>query len=79
MQFACLDGRARLTDFGCGVTTSDAGALLFSATDRAIGLVDRFAACFSDGHAAPRVVHGVTTPVGQRVFGIALGYEDPID
>ena len=59
--------------------TSDAGALLLGITDRAIGLVDRFAACFSDGRAADRVVHDVTTLVGQRVFGIALGYEDLID
>ena len=41
--------------------TSDAGALLLGATDRVIGLVDRFAACFSDGRAAGRVVHDVTT------------------
>ena len=49
------------------------------ATDRAIGLVDRFASCFSDGRTASRVVHDVATLVGQRVFGIALGYEDLID
>ena len=48
------------------------------ATDRAIGLVDRFAGCFSDGRTADRVVHDVATLVGQRVFGIALGYEDLI-
>ena len=79
MQFARLDGRAVVADFGGGVMTSDAGALLLGATDRAIGLVDRFAACFSDGRAASRVVHDVSTLVGQRVFGIALGYEDLID
>ena len=79
MQFARLEGRAVVADFGGGVMTSDAGALLLGATDRAIGLVDRFAACFSDGRAASRVVHDVTTLVGQRVFGIALGYEDLID
>ena len=79
MQFARLDGRAVVADFGGGVMTSDAGALLLGATDRAIGLVDRFAACFSDGRAAGRVVHDVATLVGQRVFGIALGYEDLID
>ena len=79
MQFARLDGRAAVADFGGGAMTSDAGALLLGATDRAIGLVDRFAACFSDGRAASRVVHDVATLVGQRVFGIALGYEDPID
>ena len=79
MQFARLDGRDVVADFGGGVMTSDAGALLLGATDRAIGLVDRFAACFSDGRAAGRVVHDVATLVGQRVFGIALGYEDLID
>ena len=79
MQFARLDGRSVVADFGGGVMTSDAGALLLGATDRAIGLVDRFAACFSDGRAAGRVVHDVATLVGQRVFGIALGYEDLID
>ena len=79
MQFARLDGRAVVADFGGGVMTSDAGALLLGATDRAIGLVDRFAACFSDGRAASRVVHDVAALVGQRVFGIALGYEDLID
>ena len=79
MQFARLDGRAVVADFGGGVMTSDAGALLLGATDRAIGLVDRFASCFSDGRTASRVVHDVATLVGQRVFGIALGYEDLID
>ena len=52
------------------------GALLLGATDKAIKLVDRFAACFTDGRTAGRVVHDVRTLVGQRVFGIALGYED---
>ena len=79
MQFARLDGRAVVADFGGGVMTSDAGALLLGATDRAIGLVDRFAACFSDGRTPARTVHDVATLVGQRVFGIALGYEDLID
>ena len=64
MQFARLDGRAVVADFGGGVMTSDAGALLLGATDRVIGLVDRFAACFSDGRAAGRVVHGCCHPGG---------------
>jgi hypothetical protein len=79
MVFARLDRRDVVADFGGGALTSDAGALLLGATDRASGLVDRFAACFSDGRAAGRVVHAVRTLVGQRVFGIALGYEDLID
>ena len=79
MEFARLDGRAVVADFDGGALTSDAGSLLLGATDRAIGLVDRFAGCFSDGRAAGRVVHDVRSLIGQRVFGIALGYEDLTD
>jgi hypothetical protein len=50
--------------------------LLLGATDRVIGLVARFAACFSDARRPDLVEHEVATLVGQRVFGIALGYED---
>jgi len=76
MLFARLDRRNLVADFGGGAITSDAGALLLGATDKAINLVDRFAACFTDGRTAGRVVHEVRTLVGQRVFAIALGYED---
>jgi Transposase DDE domain group 1 len=79
MLFAPVEGRRVAADFAGGAITSDAGALLLGATDRAIGLVDRFAACFADGRAAERVEHEVSTLVGQRVFGLALGYEDVSD
>jgi hypothetical protein len=79
MLFARLDRRELVADFGGGAISSDAGALLLGATDRAIGLVERFAACFADGRDPGRVAHELPTLVGQRVFGIALGYEDLID
>ena len=59
-----------------GLVTSDAGALLLGATDRAIDLMERFAACFRDQRRQDLIEHAVATLVGQRVFGIALGYED---
>jgi hypothetical protein len=62
--------------FDGGAITSDAGALLLGATDRAIGLMGRFAECFIDRRRPDLVEHLVPTLVGQRVFGIALGYED---
>jgi hypothetical protein len=43
------EGRQVVAAFDGGEVTSDAGALLLGATDRAIGLVTRFAACFDDG------------------------------
>jgi Transposase DDE domain group 1 len=65
--------------FDGGAVTSDAGALLLGATDKAIGLIERFAGCFSDGRSRERIEHEITTLVGQRVFGLALGYEDVLD
>ena len=59
-----------------GLVTSDAGGLLLGATDRAIRMMDRFALCFHDERRPEYIEHEVATLVGQRVFGIALGYED---
>jgi len=77
--FAPVDGRAVVAGFDGGKITSDAGALLLGATDRAIRLVERFTECFTDSRAAELIEHEVRTLVGQRVFGIALGYEDLVD
>ena len=77
--FTPVDGRAVVAAFDGGAITSDAGAPLLGGTDRAIGLIDRFAGCFTDHRRADLIEHEVRTLVGQRVFGIALGYEDLID
>jgi hypothetical protein len=77
--FASVEGRRVEAAFDGGSISSDAGAVLLGATDRAIGLVSRFAACFQDSRRADLVEHEVRTLVGQRVFGLALGYEDVID
>ena len=74
--FAPVEGRAVVAAFDGGAMSSDAGALLLGATDRAIGLVDRFAGCFRDLRHPDLIEHKVRTLVGQRVYGIALGYED---
>ena len=47
--YEVVEGRQVVAAFDGGEVTSDAGALLLGATDRAIGLVTRFAACFDDG------------------------------
>ncbi|MGH6919251.1 MAG: IS1380 family transposase [Geminicoccaceae bacterium] len=77
--YEVVEGRRVVAAFDGGDATSDAGALLLGATDRAIGLVARFAACFADGRAQAQVEHSIKAMVGQRVFGIALGYEDLVD
>ena len=75
-DFGMVEGRAVEAAFDAGLVTSDAGALLLGATDRAIGMMGRFAACFHDERRPELIEHEVATLVGQRVFGIALGYED---
>jgi hypothetical protein len=77
--FARVEGRAVVAGFDGGKMTSDAGALLLGATDRAIRLVDRFAECFADSRTPELIEHTVRTLVGQRVFALALGYEDLVD
>ena len=77
--FAAVEGRRVEASFDGGLITSDAGGLLLGSTDRAIGLIDRFAQCFEDRRDADLIEHQVRTLVGQRVFGLALGYEDLAD
>jgi hypothetical protein len=77
--FTPVEGRRVVAAFDGGRMTSDAGAMLLSATERVIDLVGRFAGCFADYRAPELIEHEVRTLVGQRVYGIALGYEDLID
>jgi hypothetical protein len=65
-----------VAEFDGGALTSDAGGLLLGAADRRLDLVRRIARCFRDARDPRLVEHSVATLIGQRVFGIALGYED---
>jgi hypothetical protein len=76
LEFSCVERRRVVAAFDGGPVSSDAGALLLKRTDEAIGLIDRLAGCFQDDRCPDAVEHSVRTLVGQRVFGIALGYED---
>ena len=77
--FTPVEGRKVVAAFDGGQMTSEAGAMLLGATDQHIRLIERFAGCFTDYRDAALVEHRVPSLVGQRVFGIALGYEDLID
>ena len=59
LDFGTIEGRSVVGAFDGGVISSDAGALLLGATDRAIKLVGRFAACFNDGRDAESIEHTV--------------------
>ncbi len=56
--------------------TTDGGALLLRATDKRIGLLRRVAACFQDARDPERVEHELSQMLAQRIYGLALGYED---
>jgi hypothetical protein len=77
--FARVEGRSVVAGFDGGRITSDAGGLLLGGSGPAGGLIDRFARCFRDSRSEELIEHRVATMVGQRVFGIALGYEDVVD
>ena len=79
LSFESFDGRRIVAAFDGGAITSNAGALLLRHTNKAIDLFDRVAACFSDQRDQGQVVHGLPALVGQRIAGIALGYEDVED
>lgn len=74
--FAPVEKRQVVAGFDGGTMTSDAGALLLGATNRVIRLVERFAGCFSDARNLGLIEHSLPTLIGQRVYGLALGYED---
>jgi hypothetical protein len=74
--FEAVEGRSVVAGFDGGTITSNAGALLLGQLDHGLGLMRRFAGCFSDRRDPRYVEHQVETLLGQRVFGLALGYED---
>ena len=78
-RFRSPSGHEVRASFDGGDITSDAGVMLLRRADDAERLVERFAACFRDHRDALRVEHSVADLVRQRVYGLALGYEDQSD
>lgn len=76
LTFQRLASRAVVAEFSGGTITSDAGALLLGELEARLGIVSRFAACFSDHRDPERIEHSVGELLAQRVFALCLGYED---
>jgi len=74
--FQACGSREIVARFDGGTISSDGGALLLRQTDQRLNLLSRLAECFLDGRDPERVEHSVQEMVSQRVYGIALGYED---
>ncbi len=76
LDFPMLGRREILADFDGGEITSDGGALLLRKTEQLTGILRQFAACFTDHRKADLIEHTVEELVAQRVYALALGYED---
>ena len=76
LLFASLGSKKIQADFKGGSLTSDAGALLLRQVDKKLGLLDALDRCLPDPRHASYTTHAQKTLLAQRIFGIALGYED---
>jgi hypothetical protein len=76
LLFSSLQRKKIQGDFNGGSLTSDAGALLLREIDKRIGLIDAINNCIPDPRNPFYTVHQQKTMLAQRIFGIALGYED---
>jgi hypothetical protein len=74
--FQPLGTRAVTARFNGGYITSDGGALLLREVERKTGLLHRLATCFTDQRAPAQIEHTVEELIKQRVYALALGYED---
>ncbi len=76
LEFQGLGRRKVVAAFDGGHISSDGGALLLRETDARFGITQQLAACFTD-HRNPNLIeHRVVEMLRQRIYGIALGYED---
>jgi hypothetical protein len=72
-------GRKLVGAFDGGAITSNGGVVLVAGVDRQVRLAERLAACFTDHRMAEAIKHALPDLLRQRIFGLALGYEDLID
>lgn len=76
IYFSSLKRKKIETKFSGGDVTSDGGVLLLRETDRKLGLVKQLSALIPDPRNQDKITHSQESLLKQRVYGIALGYED---
>src|SRR5947199_2816675 len=74
--FEACGRREIVARFDGGTISSDGGAFLLRQTDKRLNLLPRLAECFLDGRNQKQVEHTIEEMLAQRVYGLALGYED---
>src|SRR3954471_24329179 len=76
LDFPMLGSRQVLADFDGGDISSDGGALLLRKVEELTAIVHQFAACFTDHRDPDLIEHPLKDLLAQRVYALALGYED---
>ena len=76
LLFQDLGSREVVVDFSGGTLSSDGGVLLLRDVDSNLGLTSALARCFEDRREQVYVDHTVQQLLAQRIYGLALGYED---
>ena len=79
LEFGAHFSRSVVARFDGGTMTSDGGALLLRQADQRLNLLSRLAGCFQDRRNPVYISHRVQELIAQRVYGVALGYEDLSD
>src|SRR6202521_4415671 len=77
--FHPLRRREIRAEFDGGAISSEGGGLLLREVEKRTAIIRQFAACFTDYRKPDLIEHMVEELVAQRVYGLALGYEDLTD
>jgi len=75
-EFQSLYSKKVQSAFDGGHISSDGGALLLRAVEDCTNIIGQFADCFTDHRDPDRIEHSVKQLAAQRVYALALGYED---
>jgi hypothetical protein len=75
-EFQAENSRKIIAYFNGGNISSDSGGLLLQQTERITGIISQFADCFDDHRAPDLIEHSVEELIAQRIYALALGYED---
>jgi len=76
LEFQVCGAKQVVAEFNGGTITSDGGVLLLKQVESNRGIIKQFAACFIDHRDPDKIEHTVEELLGQRIYGLALGYED---
>ncbi|MBA7705406.1 IS1380 family transposase ISVsp8 [subsurface metagenome] len=75
-EFQAENSRKIVAHFNGGNISSDAGGILLKQAEQATGIIAQFAACFTDHRDPDLIEHTVEELIAQRIYALAMGYED---